>query len=217
MKSRENSARMTTLHTFSDASGSAYAAAVFARIKYKNAVNVRLLSARSRIAPERATIPRLELMAATIAVRLKASITKSLTRKISKTTYWSDSTTVLAWIKHDMQWGTFVWNRIKEIRALSEQDEWKYVPGDLNPADLPSRGCSPTQLVQFEWWLGPPWLYRSEEDWPIVKSDLIKEEIKSEIKKSTLIHIVKTSTFNVGDYFSSYNKLIRFYGCIDFS
>ncbi|XP_011882776.1 PREDICTED: uncharacterized protein LOC105570290 [Vollenhovia emeryi] len=59
-----------TLHTFCDASGSAYAAVVFARIERENTVNVRLLSARSRIAPEKATIPRLELMAATIAFRL---------------------------------------------------------------------------------------------------------------------------------------------------
>lgn len=36
-----------TLHTFSDASGSAYAAAIFARIEYKNAVNISLVSARS--------------------------------------------------------------------------------------------------------------------------------------------------------------------------
>ena len=116
-----------TLHTFSDASGSAYAAAVFARIECENAVYVRLVSARSRIASEKATIPRLELMAATIAVRLTVSVVKSLTRKISKTTFWSDSTTVLAWIKRDIQWITFVWNREKEIRVLSGQSEWKYV------------------------------------------------------------------------------------------
>lgn len=105
-----------TLHTFSDASGSAYATAVFARTEYENEINVRLLSARSRIAPERATIPRLELMAAMIAVRLTLETAKSLTRKISRVTYWSDSTTVLVWIKRDTQWGTYVWNRIKKIR-----------------------------------------------------------------------------------------------------
>jgi len=77
-----------TLHTsFCDASGSAYAAAVFARMEYESAVNVTLLSARSRIAPEKATIPRLELMAATIAVRLTTSVIKSLTRKSSRTTF----------------------------------------------------------------------------------------------------------------------------------
>jgi len=56
-----------TLHTFCDASGSAYAAAVFARTENENEITVTLLSARSRIAPEKATILRLKLMAASIA------------------------------------------------------------------------------------------------------------------------------------------------------
>lgn len=88
-----------TLHTFCDASGTAYAAAVFARTQDEDRVSISLLSARSRIAPEKAivyTIPRLELMAASIATRLTAAVTKSLTRKISRTTFWSDSTTVIA-------------------------------------------------------------------------------------------------------------------------
>jgi len=122
-----------TLHVFSDASGTAYAAVVFARVEYEKTVKITLLSARSRLAPEKATIPRLELMAATIATRLTDSIIKSLTRKISKITYWTDSTTVLAWIKRDIQWGTFVWNRIKEIRMLSKPEEWRYIPGESNP------------------------------------------------------------------------------------
>jgi len=90
-----------TLHTFCDASGFAYAAAILTRIEYENGVNVRLLNARSQIASEKATISRLELMAATIAVRL--TVVKSLTRRILKTTFWSDSTTVLTWIERDVR------------------------------------------------------------------------------------------------------------------
>lgn len=126
------------IHTFC-ASGSVYATAIFARIEYENTVNVRLLSARSRIAPEKVTISRLELMAASIAARLTISVTKSLTRRVSKTMFWSDSTTVLAWIKRDMQWGTFVRNRVEKIRSLSGQDKWKYVPSDESCRSLLER------------------------------------------------------------------------------
>lgn len=44
------------------------------------------------------------------------------------------------------------------------------------------------------------------------KGDFIEEEIESEIRKSTSIHIINTEipAFKVGDYFSSYNKIIRF-------
>lgn len=126
--------------------------------------------------------------------------------------FWSDSTTVLAWIKRDIQWGTFVWNRIKEIRSLSEPNDWRYVPGELNPADLPSRGCSPSRLVQSEWWLGPKWLYKMESDWPMADLNFKKEEIGNEMTKSISVHLVngEISEFKARDYFSSYNKLIRF-------
>lgn len=80
-----------TLHVFRDASGLAYAAAVFARVEHEGIVSVQLLNAKSRLAPEKTTIPRLELMAATIAVRLAAAVSQSLTRKIVRITYWTDS------------------------------------------------------------------------------------------------------------------------------
>lgn len=111
-----------------------------------------------------------------------------------------------------MQWETFVRNRIKEIREFSRQEEWKYVPEDLNLADLPSRGWSPAQLVRSEWWLGPSWLYKPDIDWPKGKGDFVEEEINREIKKSALVYTIstETTTFKVDDYFLSYNKLIRF-------
>ncbi|XP_033212371.1 uncharacterized protein LOC117169969 [Belonocnema kinseyi] len=62
-----------SIHTFGDASGLAYAAVVFARIYFGNFVGVQLLNAKSRISPEKASMPRLELMAASIAVRLTRS------------------------------------------------------------------------------------------------------------------------------------------------
>ena len=50
-----------TIHTFRDASGAAYAATVFAGVGDGSSVSVQLLTARSRMAPKKSTIPRLEL------------------------------------------------------------------------------------------------------------------------------------------------------------
>ncbi|UYV76227.1 hypothetical protein LAZ67_13003093 [Cordylochernes scorpioides] len=56
------------------------------------------------------------------------------------------------WIKRDYQLGTFVGNRVKEICRLSDPGDWRYVPSECNPANLPSRGCSLSQLIQSRWW-----------------------------------------------------------------
>lgn len=201
-----------TIHMFCDASGSAYAATVFARVEYIGTVHVQLLNARSRIAPRGATIPRLELMAATIGARLTDATKKSLTREIDQIVYWTDSSTVLAWIERDMQWGIFVHNRVKEIRTLSRIDDWKHVPRNLNPADLPSRGCSPEQLLESKWWLGPRWLYKQSSEWPAFQEKIDEEEIRREVKKSATIHMVNIDQqlFDFSTRFESYTKLVRF-------
>ena len=201
-----------TLHTFCDASGSAYAAVTFARVEYEGTVTISLLNAKSRIAPENASIPRLELLAACIGARLAKVTAESLTRKISRFFYWSDSTTVLAWISRDIQWGTFVFNRVKEIRSLTENSDWQFVPGNLNPADLPSRGCSPRELLSSKWWMGPDWLYNPESNWPKTQKVYEEDEVMKEVKKSAVANFLtlENSHFKISDYFSSYSKLIRF-------
>jgi hypothetical protein len=119
------------------------------------------------VAPVKAiTIPKLELLAATIGTRLATSIVKELEQKDITLSFWSDSSTVIAWIKRDDHWSVFVWNRVQDIRELASKESWRHVPGVMNPADLPSRGCTVPQLLQTRWWKGPAWIKRPAEDWP---------------------------------------------------
>ncbi|GFT71133.1 uncharacterized protein TNCV_3001511 [Trichonephila clavipes] len=89
-----------SIHTFCDASQFAYAAAVFVRIEYSGVAHVNLLAAKSRIYPVKTvTIPRLELLAATVGARLCRSVLSALQWDNVKQHYWTDSTTALSWIQ----------------------------------------------------------------------------------------------------------------------
>ncbi|XP_054720641.1 uncharacterized protein LOC129230265 [Uloborus diversus] len=139
-----------SFHTFVDASQVAYAACVFIRCEYSGrGVSVQLLQAKARITPLKPiTIPRLELMAATIGARLYVSLKESLSLEQVRSFFWTDSSTVLAWIKRPDQWSVFVRNRVNEIRKLTEADNWFHIIGRENIADLLSRGCGVKQLLK---------------------------------------------------------------------
>jgi len=103
---------------------------------------------------------------------------------------------------------------VNTIRKLIPQDQWKFCCGEDNPADLPSRGTSPTELVGSALWrYGPPWLNLVETS---VEEDLIMpEECIKEIKASSQ-HTMATSAESNGignimdcTRFSTLGKLLR--------
>ncbi|XP_051162150.1 uncharacterized protein LOC127282109 [Leptopilina boulardi] len=176
-----------TYHVFVDASQSAYAAAIFVRTETINGVEVHMVEAKARVAPtKKPTIPRMELLAATMGVRLMEFISSVLKIEKTKVHYWSDSSTVLTWIKCGNQWATFVYNRVQEIRQKSDIQQWRHVPGEKNPADLPSRGCTVEQLIASKWWEGPCWLKCSPDQWPNSVYSTDENSINKELKKCAI-------------------------------
>lgn len=198
------------IHVFADASKDAYAACVFIRTAEADEIKVQLIRAKSRLAPKgSATIPRLELLACTIAARLARSVVEALSPLEYEMWFWSDSTTALWWIKEEGQWEVFVRNRVKEIRELTDIKRWFHIPGENNAADLPSRGCSLYQLKLSRWWEGPPWLKRQEEEWPI--GTLVGNR-SDDIPTITLLDNREAGGENPFDSLkrlSSYHKILR--------
>ena len=79
LKGIEESVANCSLCTFCDANKPAYAAAVFVRTEYCTCVQVQLVQGRSRVSPlKQLTIPRFELLAATIGARLAVSVKKEI-------------------------------------------------------------------------------------------------------------------------------------------
>lgn len=213
MASTANSSSWS-IHVFCDASKVAYSTVIFLRSVNGNVVNVQLMMAKSRIAPlKMMSIPRLELMACCIGARLARVVTDSLEVKDLPVYFWTDSTTVLYWIKSDELWSTFVQNRVKEIRQITNGN-WNHVIGKCNPADLPSRGCSVKALVESQWWEGPSWLRLNEVEWPKSSFEYKEEEIQIEKRKTDKVSlfIVKEDDPWYLKFFSHYSKIIRMLG-----
>ena len=138
------------------------------RTLYENGtIDVNLIASKAKVAPtKKQTIPRLELLGATILARLQSNISKTLSLNVQEF-YWVDSTATLCWIRNERLWKQYIQNRVTEIRKLSSPEMWHFCPGILNPADLPSRGISAKALCQERLWLkGPDFLFQSEDQWP---------------------------------------------------
>ncbi|UYV84516.1 hypothetical protein LAZ67_X002428 [Cordylochernes scorpioides] len=181
----------TTLHVFCDASAIAYATVIFMRIENASVIVVRFVEARNRLATiKRITIPRLELLACLIGARLLEHVLENLEESPEKIQCWTDSSPALYWIQQQENWAQFVSNRVKEITTLTKNEDWNHVAGEHNPADLPSRGESPSKFIKSGWWEGPKWLQEKKEDWPVSRVQYDLEAIEEERRKTVVVGFV---------------------------
>ena len=159
------------LHCFSDASEEGYGAVSYLRMADSQGnIACSILLGKARVAPlKMVTMPRLELTAATVAVKLHKQIKEELTLPIHEVIFWTDSTIILQYINNShTRFQTFVANRLATIHDLSNPSQWRYVSSDLNPADIASRGLRPYERAKLKIWLeGPKFLLQEEDHWPV--------------------------------------------------
>ena len=104
------------------------------------------LIGKCKVAPiKQISIPKLELEAAVIGVRLLSTIMKESSFHITRSTIWTDSQVVLDWLSTTKKQPAFVANRLKEILASIGAYQWKHVTTKENPADHGSRGLNPDE------------------------------------------------------------------------
>ena len=160
----------SSLISFSDASDYGYGTATYIRqVSKEGEISVSLVMGKSRVVPNKSTtVPRMELVAALVSSKVVAMLTEELDIPDLDATFWTDSNVVLGYIHNDVKrFRTFVANRAKKIRSLTNKDQWNYINTDHNPADDASRGLSVQDSEKVKrWFEGPQFLW--EKDFPVV-------------------------------------------------
>lgn len=155
------------LHVFGDASEQAYAAVAYLiGHDAEGELKVTMIVGKARVAPLKViSIPRLELQAAVLACRLACTVIEELGQRITGKYLWTDSKTVLKWIRSDPRdFQKFVSHRLAEIDRKSNTSDWRWVPSAENPADEATKLHWPTEPKL--WFTGPAFLGKSKDSWP---------------------------------------------------
>jgi hypothetical protein len=192
------------LHTFGDASIRGVSSVVYAVVRQASGVTQGLVAAKSRLAKQGLTIPRLELVSAHMAVNLVSNVREALDGfPVMSSHGWLDSTVALHWIRGAGKYKQFVANRVRKIQS-HPQIQWRHVPTNENPADLGSRGGEVKNNKL--WWYGPEWL-SVKEQWPPDITTRATKESDAEAKaiRNVFAAVLEKDDDNFDDLLTKFN------------
>lgn len=153
-----------------------------------------LMMAKARVAPLKSpTIPRMELTAATVAVKMDKLLKKELELELQESIFWTDSTAVLKYLNSEgTRFKTFVANRTSAILEHSQTSQWRYVNTTVNPADQVSRGQTVEAFLKCESWLsGPEFLLCTQDQWPKNPDPGMLDVEDPEVKRVVQVHSIQ--------------------------
>ncbi len=186
-------ANKVVLHGFCDASQDAYCANIYVVYEGENGKEASLLTSKTRVSPLKSlSIPRLELMGARILTTLKETVKNAIKCyvEVVDVCYWSDSMTALHWIQNKHEWKQFVQSRVNEILKVTNKQQWRHCPGEMNPADLGSRGVQALSLKESQlWWQGPSFLTEESKNLDRIPENDGWREYAEEEKKVTSLSV----------------------------
>ncbi|XP_052743984.1 uncharacterized protein LOC128199256 [Bicyclus anynana] len=206
-----------SLVAFADASEKAYGAVLYIHTKTPTTTTVKLLCAKSKVAPVKIiTLAKLELCAAYLLSKLVSVVLSSYCSRITvKRIYaFSDSTITLNWINtspHKLK--TFVANRVSKIQTNVKPENFFHIAGKENPSDCLSRGLTPAQLISHPlWFSGPSWLQSDCNEWPIKPFAPTLENLP-EVKLIALPAVTEKQPLinTIAQRTSNWNKLLRIF------
>ena len=182
---------------FVDASSHTMAACLYQRTLYTNgSITSTLICSKMRLVPvkKQESIPRAETQAGVIGVKLAFNLAVAYDLDMRKITFFSDSTTLLWWLRTNKPLTIFVANRICQILDRTTIEQWNHVSTQENPADIPTRGDSPAGLKDSTlWWEGPPFASLPRARWPDQPD--IFSSAESEVEELSIKEIVTGLAF----------------------
>ncbi|XGW22581.1 hypothetical protein V3C99_005081 [Haemonchus contortus] len=210
------------LCVFGDASKRVYACCAYLLSRVNLSTSSRLVMAKSHLNDLKPiTIPRSELLAVLISVRLAQYIVQQLDITISAIYFFSDSLIALHWIHSTRQFKTFVQNRVNTINNILAQfhqqnikTKFHYVTSKDNPADCATRGLSTKDAKNHIWWTGPAFLIQNPSEWPNAHLDFTlppQGDNESEFEYRTANTVLSCTFTSIlpFSYTNKFNKLLN--------
>ena len=171
----------------SDASLSGYGVVIYQRVETEDGhVRLAFMVGKSHVTPLDKTRTahfgspvRLETVSGTKLYKLVQNLQRSLSIPIKKVFYYTDSYCLLKNVRNPSKsQKVFIANRIARILKRSSSDQWQFVVGELNPADLCSRGIKAEEKDKWDiYHNGPHFLREPKAEWPTMKVPQEEEEV----------------------------------------
>ncbi|MCP3665603.1 MAG: hypothetical protein GY696_24410 [Gammaproteobacteria bacterium] len=123
------------------------------------------------------------------AARLAASIENALTFPLAGKRFLTDSTVALSQIcSKSVMLNVFNSHRVGEIQSTTRLEDWRYVPGQENIADIATRpNCKPSDLAPGSAYQnGPRWLGLVEKELQVKTAEQVKHIMPPEELNSKL-------------------------------
>ena len=152
----------------------------------------QLVFARSKVVPKDMTLPRAELLAASINASTGFVVQKAFGDRFRKCLKLTDSQVALHWINcKRTKLRPYVRNRSIECNRLTDLADWRYVESKDNIADIGTR--KGVKLVDIgpdsEWINGKQWMLGDESEFPLktISDIVLTNDSQREARKEYII------------------------------
>ncbi|KAM4521343.1 uncharacterized protein PAE49_002487, partial [Odontesthes bonariensis] len=173
--------------TFSDGSDKTYGAVMYVRWETSQGTEVRFVEAKAKLTPleQKGDAVKAEICGAVFAARIRKYVEKHAIMKMERWFHLLDSQTVLGAIQRENYgFQTFFANRVGEIQKSGPVQDWWWIRGDLNIADVITRGGTLKDLDEESTWQnGPEFLKWPVEEWPIQSAGEVAAQARESVNK----------------------------------